>query len=297
MNSPRMMDRVVTVSVDFHKPGTRRRMSTEDLNSDADKDLLRAAKIILESDTLNEIRSLHGKTRRFLKRKSLPALFKEGVFFVPTDLVPDVDERLVEAEAETRRLAKEFAKEYPSLIAAAKKRLRSEFNANDYMDPRGVETAFGVTWQYIEIAPSTRLKSISGAVYQRNLSKIEESRASAERTIQLLLRERFAKMIERITDRLSGQDDGTRKVFRDSLIDKATEFFNDFKALNVTDDRELEKLVNRAKGLLKGVDAETLRDDDKLREQVAGAFERIEAVTATMITDAPKRRIKVKEAA
>ena len=40
----------------------------------------------------------------------------------------------------------------------------------------------------------------------------------------------LAKLVSHLTERLSGQDDGKPKVFRDSMIENLTEFFGRFRA-------------------------------------------------------------------
>lgn len=56
----------------------------------------------------------------------------------------------------------------------------------------------------------------------------------------------FSKLVAHLTERLSGQEDGKPKVFRDSAIENLTTFFDRFRHLNVQSSERLNSLVEQA---------------------------------------------------
>ena len=86
----------------------------------------------------------------------------------------------------------------------------------------------------------------------------------------------LAKLVSHLTERLSGQDDGKPKVFRDSMIENLTEFFGRFRQLNVRSNEQLDQLVADAQRIVRGVEPQALRDKNQgLRQQVATEMSRV----------------------
>ena len=69
-------------------------------------------------------------------------------------------------------------------------------------------------------------------------------------------------------DRLSMDDTGKPKVFRNTLISNARDVCNLLKVINVTNDPELEKARCAVEAMLAGVDSKDLRDSEGTRAVV-----------------------------
>jgi hypothetical protein len=76
----------------------------------------------------------------------------------------------------------------------------------------------------------------------------------------------FARLVSHLSERLTSDVDGERKIFRDSAITNLTEFFERFKRLNVRSNGDLDRLVETAQRTLSGVDPHIVRNSDSLRQ-------------------------------
>ena len=101
----------------------------------------------------------------------------------------------------------------------------------------------------------------------------------------------LAKLVSHLTERLSGQVDGHRKVFRDSAIENLTEFFQRFRELNVRSNEQLDSLVADAQRVIRGVEPQALRDNQGLRQHVATEMSRVQSVLDGLLVDRPRRAI------
>ena len=101
----------------------------------------------------------------------------------------------------------------------------------------------------------------------------------------------LAKMISHLTERLSGQDDGRPKVFRDSAINNLVEFFERFRELNIGSSDQLDELVTDAQQVVRGVQPQQLREDQGLRQHVATELSRVQSVLDGLLIDRPRRNI------
>ena len=94
-----------------------------------------------------------------------------------------------------------------------------------------------------------------------------------------------------LSERLSGQQDGKPKVFRDSAVENLSEFFQRFRQLNVRSSAELDSLVSDAQRVIRGVEPQELRDNQRMRQHVATEMSRVQSVLDGMLVDRPRRNI------
>jgi hypothetical protein len=76
---------------------------------------------------------------------------------------------------------------------------------------------------------------------------------------------RLHEQLTHMSERLSGADGDTKKIFRDSLIDNAVELCQVLKHLNITQDPQLEQMRYDLEQSIKHIDAQSLRESDELR--------------------------------
>ena len=100
-----------------------------------------------------------------------------------------------------------------------------------------------------------------------------------------------SQLISHLAERLSGDADGSPKVFRDSAVTNLREFFDRFQHLNIRSDEQLDRLVDDARRIISGVGPQDLRDRGDLRQSISRELTRVEASLDGYLTDRPRRRI------
>ncbi len=113
----------------------------------------------------------------------------------------------------------------------------------------------------------------------------------AVRLAETAFTDELANLVEHLTDRLSGQQDGKPKVFRDTAITNLTEFFQRFQRLNIRSNEQLDELVNQAQDVVRGVQPQQLRENLELRERVAGQLGGVQQALDDLLVDRPRRNI------
>ena len=83
----------------------------------------------------------------------------------------------------------------------------------------------------------------------------------------------------------------SRKVFRDSAVNNLAEFFQRFRQLNVRSNDHLDQLVAQCQSVVRGVEPQSLRDNQGLRQQVATELSQVENVLDSLLVDRPRRNI------
>ena len=93
--------------------GNSRKVSSSQVEVDADKSLIRVSKNLIDSPELQAIRTLDGDIRRYLYETCLP--FEVGIHLLPLARLEIVDGQLREFKAKRSELVEVFVAAYPRL--------------------------------------------------------------------------------------------------------------------------------------------------------------------------------------
>ena len=258
-------------------------------NMGASSEWLRANKKLVDPEALNPIRKIVNCSRIYLSKVSLPFPIPAMVF-VPRETISTVDERLNLFKRDFDFAVQSFLEDYPALRKSAMKHLGELFNEIDY--PSNINSKFSFTWRFITIdVPNGNTKLLAPEVYEREKEKFIETMDEARELAMAALREEFASHVERISDRFSHNPDGKRKIFKNGTINNFYEYFENFRQRNIFDDQELAELVNKAQSLLGNRSAESIREDDHLKDRIKKGMESIEDSLDSLITNSRRRII------
>jgi hypothetical protein len=264
------------------------------VDTDADKDMLHVSKEIMQSPVLKELKTFDGEIRTWINQRALPSVFKAGVYLWPILLVVDADEYLQARITLRQELVEKFILMYAAARADAQVRLGSLYDQRDYPDVQKIRESFGLSYQFIECSTPGRLAQISPAMFEREREKAAGIWSEALQEATGLLRSEMADLVAHMAERLQPGPDGKPKVFRNTLVENFTRFLTLFDARNIADDTELQAVVSECKGLLTGVDAQTIRDNDGLRASLAASMQSVKAsLDASGIVVKGSRRIKL----
>ena len=185
--------------------------------------------------------------------------------------------------------ARELASQYDQIKSEAERRLGTLFNASDY--PTTLDGLFDLEWSVIPIEPPPYLVSLHPEVYQQEQARVRERFENAVELAEQAFATELQRLTAHLAERLTGLHDGQPKVFRDSAVDKLREFFERFRRLNIRSSPELDALVEQAQQTINGIEPQTLRDSNRLRQMVARDFEQIQASVGDLLVDRPRRII------
>ena len=288
-------DRAVLFSVTLRGPGVRRKVSSAKVEVDADKSLVHVSKDILDSKEVQAVFALGGKYKARLATRALPSLIRDGIYLLPIGLVAEVDEWTAKFRAERQKLVEIAVEAYPQQVKAAMKRLRGLADRSDYPPVEQFRSAFCVEAMYLMLETPSGLKDVRAGLFERERRKAEAMWRDTVEVIKAALREAFAELVGHAVDRLQDREGGKPKVFRDSMVEKLTDFLTTFEKRNLADDAALADLVGKAKALTKGVSPGALRDNARLRDRVRKGFEEVKGVLDGMLVDQPARRMRLGE--
>ena len=213
---------------------------------DAEGPFLSAAKKILDTKdpAFRAVTAVRGKIEQYWRGLTLP--FPEpGVRLIKQDQVESFATTMADYRLELTDAVANLDAHYAGLRRAAAVQLGSLYSDEDYPDTLGA--LFDVAYDFPNVEPPDYLVAMNPQVYEEEQARVVARFEDAVRLAEQAFLAEFARLVEHLTERLEGSNDGgTTKVFRDSAVGNLVEFFARFRDLNVSSNRELDALVEQA---------------------------------------------------
>lgn len=251
-----------------------------------DPEIVRVTKKLFDGcPEFEAVATAMGKAKAFVRSRSVKsAAMKDGYYRLPLALVEPTDTYLGEYwDNVMTPLIDAFMARYPEIVALAEERLGKLAEQADFAPESLVRSRFKMSKAYVTMETPDNLKTISNAFFDR-----ERKRAAAEVDSEMAdirdgLRLGMSTLVDRMVDRLTPEADGKKRTFRNSLVENMREFLDLFDAKNVTSDVELAKLTAKARAILAGgIDADSLRKDESLRDKVRTSLESVQTQLVTL---------------
>ena len=150
---------------------------------------------------------------------------------------------------------------------------------------------FAIEHDYPSIEPPSYLRQLNPELYEQECQRMQARFDEAVQLAEHAFTEEMSKLVEHLSERLSGDSDGKAKVFRDTAVTNLTEFFERFRTLNVRSNEQLDDLVNRAQQVLGGVEPQQLRDSTSLRQRLVTQLAGVQSSLDGLMIDRPRRNI------
>jgi hypothetical protein len=262
--------------------GGRKKLPSKELHVEAHPDFVRGTKYLVDRDTLKPIEQARNSARGYLRFHSLPFPVT-GICFIPKTMVERIDAKLNLYKEEFNRNVWGFVAQYENAKTIARLNLNGLFSAEDY--PEDVASTFDFSWQFFAMTAPGKMSILNRELLKREEERFVRMMTEFRENAVNVLRLRFSEMVDRIVDRLSGEE----KRFKNSTIGNLNEFLETFNHLNINNDVELQNEVNRCKEILAGVDPNLLRSDMEFRKGVAKKMTEVQVQVEAMMENRPKR--------
>lgn len=232
----------------------------------------KARKLLVDREALKPVEKIRNSARQYLREKSLPFPI-DGVMFIPFESVEKVDEKLKDLAWDFSLAVDSFQAGYENAVEVAKTVLGSLFDENDY--PQEIRRKFNFNWRFFLMEAPGKNSLLSPELVAREQEKFLETMKEARELAVEALRVEFGQLVKNACEKLAPAKEGEKKIFRNSLVRNFGEFFETFKERNCFGDEELERLVEEARKVISGVEAEDLRQDEGLKQTIARGMGKI----------------------
>lgn len=251
---------------------------------------LSAGKKLLDTShpAFRAVTAVRGRAVNYWKGVSLP--FPEpGIRLIKRGSIDAFTNQIGGFQEELRDAVVELDLHFEDMKMAAQDRLGELFNRFDY--PGSLLGGFAVDCDFPSVEPPTYLRQLNPELYEQECRRMQQRFDEAVRLTEAAFTEELAKLIDHLAERLSGDDDGRPKIFRDSAIDNLQEFFARFQSLNIHSNEQLDSLVERARQLVSGVQPQQLRRSESVRQQISSGLAGVQSSLDQLLVDRPRRNI------
>ena len=249
-----------------------------------------AAKRLIDTkhESYRALTSIKSQINRYWRDSSLPYP-ESGIRLIRNGAVDGFNSSLLGFKGQLEAAVMELDNHFWDLKEAARIRLGSLFDQDDY--PSTLSNEFDVSWDFPSVDAPDYLRRLSPAIYQRECDRVRSQFSSAAELAEQMFQEQLAELVEHLVERLSTDESGKQKTFRDSTITNLDDFFARFRELNIGSSEELDQLVEQAQAVVRGVQPQNLRDDDSLRQRIASQMSAVQASLDGIMIDRPRRNI------
>ena len=256
----------------------------------AEGQFLSAGKKLLDTrhPAFKAVTAIKNRIRSYWQGISLPYP-EPGIRLIRQDGIEAFDAQMAEFQAELKEAVQQLDQHYSDLKSLARERLGTLYNGSDY--PVSLLGLFAVEWDFPSVEPPDYLRQLSPELYEQERVRINARFYEAVQLAEQAFTTELASLISHLTNRLSGQEDGKPKIFRDSALTRLQEFFERFRTLNIRSSEELDQLVYQAQEIIRGVAPQELRDSSTLRQQVAHELTGVQSILDGLLIARPRRNI------
>ena len=294
-SAERLRTTMAAVRVSIQWFGTRKTLTREQKSEaagtfGAEGAFLSAGKKLIDTShpAFKAVTSIRGKILGLWRAETLP--FPEpGIRLIRQDRIDSFNARMQELRGELEEAVWRLDEHFAELKSAARARLGRLFNPADY--PDSLRGLFTVEWDFPNVDAPDFLRELSPKLYEEECLRVQGRFDEAVRMAEEAFVAELAKLISHLTERLSGEEDGKPKTFRDSTIENLNEFFQRFRKLNVRSNEQLDQLVAQAQRAIRGVEPKDLRDNAALRQHIATEMSGVQSVLDGLLVNRPRRNI------
>jgi hypothetical protein len=291
----RLRSAMAAVRLSFTWLGVRKSLTAEQKNQAADSfgaegKFLSAGKKLLDTShpAFKAVTAIKGRCQSYWRAVSLPYP-EPGIRLIRQQSIGEFDNQIAGFRSELTEAVEELDRRYSELRSAARARLGDLFDSSGY--PTSLIGLFAIEHEHPSVEPPNYLRQLNPELYEQECQRMQARFDEAVQMAEQAFTEELSKLVEHLSDRLSGDSDGKAKVFRDSAVTNLTEFFERFRTLNVRSNEQLDDLVNRAQQVLGAVEPQQLRDSMALRQRLVTQLAGVQSSLDGLMVDRPRRNI------
>jgi hypothetical protein len=268
------------------------------VQTSAQPGMLSLNKKLWDAPQMRAIENNENVLDQFLKFNASAMPLRAGHYLVAMDLYTKVKARIIEHNTARETLIDAFVAAYDDAIIRSKELLGDQYRATDYPTKEQVKGLFYFGHSWLDFSVAGKLQEVDQEAAERQAAQLEGEIHQAAEVQKDLLRKEMQGIVAHLLDRFTPREvegELKKKVIRDTVLDKITDFREIFPAKNLAQDEKLGALVQQANSLLSGVSADKIRADDNLRESMQKGFEAIKTQIDKLLVDEPSRSISFEE--
>lgn len=215
----------------------------------------------------SRISQIAGRARAFHNLNTLP-WDRSGRSLLPIKNYFNYVEGMKRINADLERVVDEFVQNYEEEIEAEKRRLGNLFNPNDYPTAGEIRRKYKLHY-IVEPVPEADFRvGINQEEVERLKAELEERiKEKTEAAVKELFQRLYA-VVSKLAERLKEKQKNPSARLHESLLNNVKALCNILPKLNLTDNKELEELVQKVEKEVLAFSSEDIKEDEVVLNQV-----------------------------
>ena len=229
-------------------------------------------KLLAGTQKLDELQKLVSAVRIWHYAQTLP-WSDGGSRLLPMANFFDYKATLNDYQQQFEESVNEFLQDYPTLVSAAAFQLGDLFDSDEYPSADKLVDKFKFKYVFLPVPEAGDFRVDVGDAYKNELQ--EQYQNFYQDKLNNAMQdawERLHDCLTRMSEKLAGTE---KQIFRDSLVNNATDLCELLTKLNVTGDSKLEFARKKLESALLGVTADELRKHEDLRHDTKAKVDEI----------------------
>jgi hypothetical protein len=251
---------------------------------------IRAAKKLIDTshEVFKSLTSLKSQIVKLWKDSSLPYP-EPGIRLIRHEKIDELNQQFQSLRRQLDVGVEVLDRSFQDLLEGARERLGSLFDPTDY--PSSLLDEFDFEWEFPSVEPPNYLQSLHPSVYEQQARRVSARFEQAVEMAEQAFMEELERLVGHLSERLTGNEDGQPKVFRDSAVSAFSDFFSRFRQLNISSNEQLDDLVGQCERLMAGVNPQGLRTSESLRQQITANLATVQSSLDHLLTHRPRRNL------
>jgi len=231
--------------------------------------------LLPEVEHLDRILKYSTAVRNWVYEKTLP-WSDRGPRLITTAAFFDFKREIDEHKREFDTMVENFITYYPTLISTQAFKLGDMFNREDYPSVDDVARRFNFSVSYLPVPEAGDFRVDIGQEAVEELRK-QYDEAYARRWDNAVndIKQRLLGGLHHLSDRLSPNEDGERKRFRNNILEEFADTISTVRALNITKDEAIYALIDQSEKVIANITVDDVKESDTVREDVRSKVDSI----------------------
>ena len=231
--------------------------------------------LLPEVEHLDRILKYSTAVRNWVYEKTLP-WSDRGPRLITTAAFFDFKREIDEHKREFDTMVENFITYYPTLISTQAFKLGDMFNREDYPSVDDVARRFNFSVSYLPVPEAGDFRVDIGQEAVEELRK-QYDEAYSRRWDNAVndIKQRLLGGLHHLSDRLSPNEDGERKRFRNNILEEFADTISTVRALNITKDEAIYALIDQSEKVIANITVDDVKESDAVREDVRSKVDSI----------------------
>jgi hypothetical protein len=226
-------------------------------------------------DHLERIRKYSAGIRNWMYANTLP-WSDYGPRLVPTSSFFQFKRELDEHEREFNTMVQNFLHYYPTLISAQAFKLGDMFDRAEYPAVEEIANKFNFHASFLPVPDAGDFRvDIGNEALEVLRSQYEQEYANRWQGALDEIKNRLLEGLSHLSERLTPNEEGDRKVFRNNILENFAETLATVRHLNITKDEAINALIEDSERVIAHVTVEELKSDEQTRKDVRSKVDSI----------------------